>query len=474
MRRVIFYSWQSDLPNATNRSLIQQALENVAKAIKVDDTVDIEPVIDRDTQGVAGAPDIAKTIFQKIASADVVVADVSIIGGRRKGRPTPNPNILIELGYAMHALGDERVILVFNMAFGKLEQLPFDLKMRRSVSYNMPQTAEDRATERRTLEAKLHTAVREALASVKIDPPRSLVTEAIEAVERVAPNRVIVIRRFLSELLMRLEAKRPKSVADGATAEEIEEAILRTEDITLDYARLAEAVAAVGDEESARSLYRGFGPVLELYDPPQLPGGLSYAADADFMKFHGHELFCVFIGYLIREERWELVSKLLDEGITVRYRRKKNGPDSSLFDDISEYLVSCDDLGKKRRSMSVHADILKALFDPNRELGRLIPFEDFKAADYFLFLRAVLAPEQPTSFIGWRPWSARYLESAPGFIRDAQRSAVAECLVRALRLPDISTLQKRLFDRAGRLDKLFGGWWDQPLSNEDIARIGTR
>jgi len=76
MHRVVFYTWQSDLPNATNRGFIQQALENVAKAITADDTIDVEPVIDRDTQGGAGAPDIAKTIFQKIAVADVVVADV--------------------------------------------------------------------------------------------------------------------------------------------------------------------------------------------------------------------------------------------------------------------------------------------------------------------------------------------------------------------------------------------------------------
>ena len=70
MHRVIFYSWQSDLPNATNRSFILGALENVAKAITADDTIDVEPVVDRDTQGVAGAPDIAKTIFQKLDAAD--------------------------------------------------------------------------------------------------------------------------------------------------------------------------------------------------------------------------------------------------------------------------------------------------------------------------------------------------------------------------------------------------------------------
>src|SRR5258708_4130527 len=55
----------------TNRSFIQQALESAAKNIRADDTVGIEPVIDRDTQGVPGAPDIAKIIFQEVTTADV-------------------------------------------------------------------------------------------------------------------------------------------------------------------------------------------------------------------------------------------------------------------------------------------------------------------------------------------------------------------------------------------------------------------
>ncbi|MDP2703893.1 MAG: hypothetical protein Q8P01_01590, partial [bacterium] len=124
MRRVVFYSWQSDLPNPTNRGFIQQALENAVTTIANDNTVAVEPVVDRDTQGVAGAPDIVSTIFAKITASDVFVADVSIISRPKKGRPTPNPNVLIELGYALRGLGHERVVLVFNRSFGKIEDLP--------------------------------------------------------------------------------------------------------------------------------------------------------------------------------------------------------------------------------------------------------------------------------------------------------------------------------------------------------------
>jgi len=98
MASTIFYSWQSGLPNATNRGFIQKALENAVRSIGEDDTVKVEPVIDRDTASVPGSPDIAATIFEKIDNCDVFVCDVSIVNARSRKRPTPNPNVLIELG----------------------------------------------------------------------------------------------------------------------------------------------------------------------------------------------------------------------------------------------------------------------------------------------------------------------------------------------------------------------------------------
>ena len=50
----VFYSWQSDLPNATNRGLIQAALEVATSLVAKDDSIDVEPVVDRDTSGVSG------------------------------------------------------------------------------------------------------------------------------------------------------------------------------------------------------------------------------------------------------------------------------------------------------------------------------------------------------------------------------------------------------------------------------------
>ncbi|MBW8001214.1 MAG: hypothetical protein FVQ80_04250 [Planctomycetes bacterium] len=157
---VVFYSWESDLPNSTNRGFIQKALENAAKSIRDDDSIKVEPVIDRDTQGVPGAPDIPSVIFEKIEQAQMFVCDVSIINKRTKFRKTTNPNVLVELGYAIKTLGLERIVMVMNTAFGKPELLPFDLNKKRVVPYYLPEHSGDKAKERNELKSKLGNALR--------------------------------------------------------------------------------------------------------------------------------------------------------------------------------------------------------------------------------------------------------------------------------------------------------------------------
>ena len=59
----IFYSWQSDLPNATNRGFINECLEKAIKALNAEQQFAVEPCLDRDTLNVPGSPDIARTIL---------------------------------------------------------------------------------------------------------------------------------------------------------------------------------------------------------------------------------------------------------------------------------------------------------------------------------------------------------------------------------------------------------------------------
>jgi hypothetical protein len=170
----IFYSWQSDLPNATNRGFIEKALQNAVKAIRDDDSIKIEPVIDRDTQGVPGAPDIAQTILQKIEQSQIFVCDVSIINRWMsiilRKRAAPNPNVLVEPGYALKVLGPECIIMVLNAAYGKQELLPFDLRMKRVVSYYEQRSNRNCAAERKRLEAVLTDTIKAILDIVTFSP----------------------------------------------------------------------------------------------------------------------------------------------------------------------------------------------------------------------------------------------------------------------------------------------------------------
>lgn len=156
----VFYSWQSDLPNSTNRGFIGDALQKATKSIRNDESIEVDPVVDRDTAGIPGSPDIASTIFTKIEEAQIFVCDISIINSENESRRlTPNPNVLIELGYAFKALGEERVIMVMNTAFGNPEKLPFDLKMRRVITYISKEEDTDRSQERNKLQSTLRSAL---------------------------------------------------------------------------------------------------------------------------------------------------------------------------------------------------------------------------------------------------------------------------------------------------------------------------
>jgi hypothetical protein len=178
-RIVIFYSWQSDLSNSTNRGLIEKALEKAIDSLKSDADAVLEPCMTRDTLEVPGTPDIPATIFEKIDQCHIFVGDVSIINSAAvEGRKTPNPNVLLELGYAAKKLGWDNVICVYNTAFGPISDLPFDLQRRRMCRYSATKEQEQKAPQRDQLAAML----REALGTILKQWERAAQTESAATV----------------------------------------------------------------------------------------------------------------------------------------------------------------------------------------------------------------------------------------------------------------------------------------------------
>jgi len=470
MKKIIFYSWQSDLPNACNRGFIQSALENAAASITADDTVEVEPVVDRDTQGVPGAPDIASTIFAKITAADVFVADVSIMG-RVEKRAMPNPNVLIELGYAFNALGHERVILVFNRAFGKIEELPFDLRMRRVLAYTMPADQKEKAAERKILEKQLDDAIRTALETArKISDPS---IPAVPAIENQQPNRIIVLRRNLEGILKKLENLQPKKHSEGGTVDDLIGALNQTQQTVAEFSKIAEVVSLMNDTEAALEIDHWFGRLFERYNLPENFSGRFSEADFDYFKFLGHELFVTFVGCLLREQRWGILESIVAEPISVRYLPRENGPGNVDWSFASEHLPLLLDESTRRRRVSLHSDILRERHTTGG-LAAIMPMEDFMAADYFLFLLGEMPLETvPYTFV-WRPWSALYLKRPPTFLRNAEHQRAAHQLMKLFHVASIEEFRKRLGERASHLEKMFGVFWDGPVGDESIRRLGTR
>ncbi|MCO6488657.1 MAG: hypothetical protein J5I98_09585 [Phaeodactylibacter sp.] len=133
-----FYSWQSDLDPKLNNYLIRDAIKKAIRMLKQELELDI--ALDRDTKNSPGSLNIVDEILRKIRSSDIFICDVSlinrsVISRMLNQRLCPNPNVSIELGYAVRSIGWKRIICVFNLASGKVEELPFDVKVNRVTTY---------------------------------------------------------------------------------------------------------------------------------------------------------------------------------------------------------------------------------------------------------------------------------------------------------------------------------------------------
>lgn len=179
MPQTIFFSWQADTSTTVGRNLIERALEVALARIGADTELEEavrELEIDRDTKGVAGTPPIVDTIFKKIDVASVFLPDLTFVGTRLDGRPTPNPNVLIEYGWALKSLSHGFMVPVMNTAFGKptAESMPFDMRhLRHPIKYCCPADADERTRKaaRDDLSKQLEGAIRAILQERALQAP---------------------------------------------------------------------------------------------------------------------------------------------------------------------------------------------------------------------------------------------------------------------------------------------------------------
>jgi hypothetical protein len=160
---MIFFAWQTRYPK-TNRDAIRKALKSATAHLKQElSSQKIGFKVHEATTEEAGSPNIPKTILKKIEASDVFIGDLTTIMKQRTPtrRASPNPNVVFELGFAVAHLGWRRVIMVFNKAFGPLEDLPFDIDRQRVSSYKLREVVDaNRAVDVSNLKSILINALR--------------------------------------------------------------------------------------------------------------------------------------------------------------------------------------------------------------------------------------------------------------------------------------------------------------------------
>lgn len=176
---------------------------------------DIEPadrdlLVDRDTLDVPRSPPIMETIFGKIDRAAVFLSDLTYVAERVGGGRAPNPNVCIEHGYALRALGWRRMVAVMNTTMGHPDQheLPFDVRhTRRPIFFDLPENA-DADGRRQTREALTKQFVAALKAILGDDAARIAIRSAapaephphdIELLHRVHRQLPLPLRQFLHQ-----------------------------------------------------------------------------------------------------------------------------------------------------------------------------------------------------------------------------------------------------------------------------------
>lgn len=133
----MYFSGQVDLPTEDNCDFITSCLNNSIKRLSKTVQFNLVKNID-DVNG--NVPDIyisSEKTFKNILCARIFVADISIINPYKRFRKCPNPNVLLNLGYAINTLGWDRLICICNTDSGKIENLPYELRNREIFEYSL-------------------------------------------------------------------------------------------------------------------------------------------------------------------------------------------------------------------------------------------------------------------------------------------------------------------------------------------------
>ena len=453
-KATVFYSWQSDHPSKTNRGLIQDALERAAKKLRADDSLSVDPVIDRDTQGVAGSPDIHAAILGKLRNCDAAVFDVSFVHAGT--RLHPNPNVLIELGFALGTIGWERIILVMNDRHGEVEKLPFDIRGKRVLTYSMSQD-EEPASFRNRLSAELEERLRVILTEHPRERAADRAGKAIVAMHEGKPGATALVRDALAPLFAELAVKRPTATPGKAQHEVL---VLSYEETVETLTAIAEITAAIVDSRHEQGFELLLQNVEKLAGAQSLqPGGSARAGDFDLQRILVRELVTLLAATCLKAGAWQFLRTLCSHHFSFLFDlREQSGNFSSLLAHVESLRPY-----EKGKNLVEGLGVGQLLKDRYGNAGLAgVRFNDLREADFFLYEFTELESVEPQGWSRWVPLLFPFGEregKAISWLRRCKSKSWLAKVVSAMGT-DEATFKTRYEERWARVAEMFDRtWW---------------
>lgn len=176
----IFFAYQSDSDDKFNKGFIHQASLNAILKLK-EEGFDVE--FDYGFKKTPGTPILIEEMLKKNNEADMVLVDLTLTSSskgfnskdftllgqtvslhkEKKNKLSPNPNVLLETGYAWSSKGFYRTLAIMNTAYGLPTDLPVDFDgFRWGITYSLNQ---DNYSDRKSVRKKLVKGLYEAFKS---------------------------------------------------------------------------------------------------------------------------------------------------------------------------------------------------------------------------------------------------------------------------------------------------------------------
>jgi hypothetical protein len=181
----VFFSFQMDTKDKYCKGFIQKAIEIAIQKFKSEG---VEVSLDFGFRGTPGTPLLIEEMLKKSSESDMVIVDLTFTSAKEwldaelidedathqwlsipkvSRKLSPNPNVLLETGYAWAKKGTYRTLAVMNAVFGSPDLLPVDLKgFRWGITYSLnDDNYSDRKSIRKDLSNDLYDAIKAAISS---------------------------------------------------------------------------------------------------------------------------------------------------------------------------------------------------------------------------------------------------------------------------------------------------------------------